>query len=69
MSDTDAVYRRALAAGATSVMEPADQFYGDRNGGVRDLPGNRWWIPTYKEECLTAGNGAAGGGPSEIAIP
>src|SRR5262245_16627607 len=31
VEDTDAVYKRALEAGATSVMEPADQFYGDRN--------------------------------------
>src|SRR5579863_10147854 len=31
VEDTDAVYRQALAAGAASVMEPADQFYGDRN--------------------------------------
>src|SRR5690242_17685714 len=42
--DVDAVYRRALKAGATSMMEPADQFYGDRNGGVQDPTGNFWWI-------------------------
>jgi PhnB protein len=40
--DTDVVYRRALDAGATSVMEPADQFYGDRNAGVQDSAGNFW---------------------------
>src|ERR1700757_1124928 len=28
--DTDAAYHRALKAGATSLQEPADQFYGDR---------------------------------------
>ena len=44
--DTDEVYRKALAAGAESVMEPADQFYGDRNAGVRDSEGNIWWIST-----------------------
>jgi uncharacterized glyoxalase superfamily protein PhnB len=48
--DTDAVYRRALAAGATSLMEPADQFYGDRNAGVKDPSGNSWWIATHKED-------------------
>lgn len=48
--DTDATYRRALEAGATSVMEPADQVYGDRNAGVRDPHGNTWWIATHKED-------------------
>jgi PhnB protein len=48
--DTDAVYRRALEAGASSMMEPADQFYGDRNAGVKDPTGNLWWIGTHKED-------------------
>lgn len=50
VNDTDAVYRQALQAGATSVMEPADQFYGDRNAGVKDGSGNLWWIATHKED-------------------
>ncbi|CAM2070748.1 VOC family protein [Sulfidibacter corallicola] len=49
-ADTDATYRRALEAGATSVMEPADQFYGDRSAGVRDSNGISWWMGTRKEE-------------------
>lgn len=49
VEDTDATYQAALAAGATSVMEPADQFYGDRNGGVKDPHGNVWWIATRIE--------------------
>lgn len=48
--DTDALYQRALAAGATSLMEPADQFYGDRNAGVLDPSGNQWWIATHIED-------------------
>ena len=48
--DTDAAYREALAAGATSVMEPADQFYGDRNAGVRDSNGNFWYFGTHVED-------------------
>jgi PhnB protein len=48
--DTDALYKRAIQAGATSVMEPADQFYGDRNAGVKDSSGNLWWIATHKED-------------------
>jgi PhnB protein len=50
VEDVDSVYRSALDAGATSVMEPADQFYGDRNGGVKDSIGNLWWIATRKED-------------------
>jgi uncharacterized glyoxalase superfamily protein PhnB len=48
--DADATYQKALRAGAKSVMEPADQFYGDRSGAVEDPSGNKWWIATRKEE-------------------
>lgn len=48
--DTDATYRRALAAGATSVQEPNDAYYGDRNAGVADSAGNQWWIATHIED-------------------
>jgi len=50
VEDADATYRRALEAGATSLMEPADQFHGDRYGGVRDPFGNGWWIVTHIED-------------------
>ncbi len=43
----DDVYRQALAAGATSFQEPTDQFYGDRNAGVQDPFGNKWYIATH----------------------
>jgi PhnB protein len=42
--DADASYRRALDAGARSIMEPTDMPYGDRHGGVTDPAGNQWWI-------------------------
>jgi PhnB protein len=42
--DTDEVYKRALAAGATSLGEPADHPYGDRNAAVKDPFGNTWYI-------------------------
>lgn len=45
--DCDATYKQALAAGATSVREPADQFYGDRMAGVKDPFGYQWWIATH----------------------
>ena len=50
VSNTDAVYKHAIQAGATSLMEPADQFYGDRNGTVKDSFGNIWCIATHVED-------------------
>jgi len=50
VSDADAVYRQALAAGAVSVRELRDAFYGDRNGAVKDPFGNVWTIATHKED-------------------
>jgi PhnB protein len=44
--DVDEAYQRALDAGATSLMKPADQPYGERSGGVEDAQGNRWYIAT-----------------------
>ena len=50
VEDTDTVYQRALRAGATSLREPEDQFYGDRLGGVGDAFGNQWWLATHIED-------------------
>lgn len=50
LADCDDAYRKALAAGATSVQEPATQFYGDRHGCVKDLCGNLWWLATHVED-------------------
>jgi uncharacterized glyoxalase superfamily protein PhnB len=50
VEDTDALYHQAVKAGATSLLEPANQFYGDRNAGVSDLNGNQWWIATHVED-------------------
>lgn len=50
VDDADSTYERALAAGATSVMEPMDAFWGDRMGGVKDGSGNFWWIATHIED-------------------
>jgi len=43
VDDPDAAYRKALAAGATSLWEPVDQPYGERNAGVVDPFGNQWY--------------------------
>lgn len=50
VEECDSVYQQAIAAGATSMMEPADQFYGDRSGGVVDPFGITWWIATHIED-------------------
>jgi uncharacterized glyoxalase superfamily protein PhnB len=46
VKDVDATYQRALAAGATSMGEPADRHYGERAGFVRDPFGNHWYVAT-----------------------
>jgi PhnB protein len=46
VDDVDGIYRRALAAGATSLHEPADQEYGERGGSVKDAFGNHWYLAT-----------------------
>ena len=52
--DCDALYRQALAAGATSVAEPSNQFYGDRHGAVLDCCGNHWYFATHVEDVSDA---------------
>ena len=47
--DTDAAYAQALEAGAKSVQEPQDMFYGDRNAIVTDPTGNTCCIATHQE--------------------
>jgi PhnB protein len=55
----DEVFARALVAGATSVMQPGDRPYGERNGGVKDPAGNTWWIATrFESSPLPEGFGA-----------
>ena len=46
VSDTDATYRRAIAAGARSLEAPTDLPYGDRRCMVEDAWGNTWQIAT-----------------------
>lgn len=50
VSDADAAYERALAAGATSVTAVTALFFGDRVGRVRDPLGNIWWIQAHVED-------------------
>ena len=46
VSDVDVTYKRALAAGATSVQEPVQKEDEDKRGGVKDAGGTTWWIAT-----------------------
>jgi PhnB protein len=46
--DVDAVYRRAIEAGATSLAAPVDQPYDDREAAVKDVAGNVWYIATHR---------------------
>jgi PhnB protein len=46
--DADALYRRAITAGASSLDEPMDQPYGDRDAGVEDPSGNHGFIATHR---------------------
>jgi uncharacterized glyoxalase superfamily protein PhnB len=50
LPDVDATYKRAMSAGATSLQEVTDQFYGDRTGGFEDTAGNWWYIATHTED-------------------
>jgi uncharacterized glyoxalase superfamily protein PhnB len=50
VEDVDAWYAKAIEAGAESVMPVADQFYGDRSGGVKDSSGNYWWMATHVKD-------------------
>ena len=49
VNDVDAVYNRAVAAGAKATMPVQDQFWGDRYGKLVDPFGHQWTIGTRKE--------------------
>jgi PhnB protein len=49
VADVDAIYRRALAAGAKSIAEPAKKDDADKRGGVQDSGGTTWWLATQVE--------------------
>ena len=50
VKNCDAIYDKALSAGARSLQEPADQFYGDRNARFEDPFGNEWSVMTHVKE-------------------
>jgi PhnB protein len=50
VADANAVYDRAVAAGATSLYKPVEHSYGDLDGGITDPSGNHWYIATHKQD-------------------
>jgi PhnB protein len=54
VENSDALFNRAVAAGAKVQMPLADQFWGDRGGAVTDPAGYIWWIATRKEDLTHA---------------
>lgn len=50
VADADAVFKKAVDAGATAVMPPTDMFWGDRYGMVKDPSGHSWSIATHKRD-------------------
>jgi PhnB protein len=50
VEDIDSVYKQAIDAGASSLMEPDDMFWGDRFGSVQDPFGHSWTIATHVED-------------------
>jgi PhnB protein len=50
VEDADAVFDRAVAAGAKVLRPMKNQFYGDRSGTLDDPFGHRWTIATHKED-------------------
>jgi len=50
VEDVDAMFARAVAAGAKVLRPIQNQFYGDRSGGVEDPFGHKWYIATHIEE-------------------
>ncbi|GAA5179020.1 VOC family protein [Rugosimonospora acidiphila] len=54
VDDVDAVFAGAIAAGATELKAPADQFWGDRYAMLRDPFGHAWSLATPREELSIA---------------
>jgi PhnB protein len=55
VEDVDAVYEKAVAAGARTLHAPTDQPYGDREAGIEDPMGNYWYIATHGKEVRPVG--------------
>lgn len=54
VADADEAYRKAMALGGISLMEPSDQPHGDRYSMVLDSQGNQWCMAQMKEKVSEA---------------
>jgi uncharacterized glyoxalase superfamily protein PhnB len=54
VEDVDAVFDRAVRAGATPTMSVCDAFWGDRYGQLRDPFGHQWSVATHTEDLSAA---------------
>ena len=54
VQDVDAVFDRAVKAGATATMPVADQFWGDRYGTLEDPYGHKWSVATHIRDVSPA---------------
>ncbi len=54
VENSDALFKRAVDAGAKVQAPLGDQFWGDRGGAVADPAGYSWWIATRKEDLTPA---------------
>jgi PhnB protein len=50
VEDVDAVFNRAVAAGATVLHSLENKFYGDRSASIVDPFGHLWGIATHRED-------------------
>ena len=50
VEDSDSLFERAVAAGASVVMPMTDMFFGTREGRIADPFGNVWTIATLRED-------------------
>jgi PhnB protein len=50
VENVDAMVAQAVAAGGKLVRPVADQFYGDRTGGIDDPFGYHWYLATHVED-------------------
>ena len=54
VTDADAAFKQAVAAGAKAAMPVADMFWGDRAGSIKDPFGYSWMIATHKQDLTPA---------------